>query len=344
MDPLLTALEDHYDFLATTQPAPLDVILPAVIAQKPERAAPLLIAHLWDPETPMDSLVGVIDALAVLETPEVREAVAAFVARYHADSSFADDPRALIAAAQLLARPSAAGDRDEERALLAGLARASGTHMALRHALRALLTSEPSQGHDAAPATLNAERDTPGGMLAASVHDVLRAHADELRACTERGDDHGQSTRITFVARPDGGLEHLQIAARSKPVEACLLSRLYSYRFPTQRSRVVVRYVVDPLRPSQANTTSATSPTAEPPGDFWSLSERNASTREVAVTSPPWWQDQNPLFIQLDAAPAATPTAPSAVSTPRSEPEPPESEPTKQDEQDAWWLPASPSP
>ena len=83
---LVQALDMHYDFIAQTEPAPMDVIAPALITMKERSAVPGLLSQLTDHETPLDHLPLILNAIIELGDASVTDTLKNFVTRYHADS------------------------------------------------------------------------------------------------------------------------------------------------------------------------------------------------------------------------------------------------------------------
>ena len=89
LEHLVDALMARYDFLEQTRPAPLSVIVPALVEARETRALPQLLERMVDPETPLPVLPVVIDAVAALGDSTAVEPLLAFLRLYRADSAFA---------------------------------------------------------------------------------------------------------------------------------------------------------------------------------------------------------------------------------------------------------------
>ena len=92
---LVQALEMHYDFLEQTDPAPMEVIAPALITMKERSAVPGLLKQLTDHETPLENLPLILSAIIELGDPSVLPTLKSFLTRYHADST-RNDSRAKV--------------------------------------------------------------------------------------------------------------------------------------------------------------------------------------------------------------------------------------------------------
>ncbi len=92
---LLAALGRHYDYLGDVLVAPpAGPIAQALGRMKEASAAPLLATHLLDPETPLEDLAQLSDALVTLAGPAEAPALRQFFAMYRASA----EPNELVAA------------------------------------------------------------------------------------------------------------------------------------------------------------------------------------------------------------------------------------------------------
>jgi outer membrane protein assembly factor BamB len=118
------ALARHYDYLKDElRPPPVGPIADALAAAKDASAAPLLVAHLFDPADSDDDLRRAALALSVLAGPNEVPDLARFLAMYRAAP---DDPEsvrsAVVSVGQaLLSAGGAAGRAAVDRAIASGL-------------------------------------------------------------------------------------------------------------------------------------------------------------------------------------------------------------------------------
>jgi len=92
---LLAALRRHYDYLGDVLVAPpAGPIAQALARMKEASAASLLATHLLDPETPLEDLAQLSDALVTLAGPAEAPALRQFFAMYRASA----EPNELVAA------------------------------------------------------------------------------------------------------------------------------------------------------------------------------------------------------------------------------------------------------
>ncbi|HEX2675473.1 MAG TPA: PQQ-binding-like beta-propeller repeat protein, partial [Polyangiales bacterium] len=237
---LLDALHTHADYLAETRAPALEAIVPALVAQHEAHALPLLVDHLFDPQTPSPQLTPIVDAIAALGGNDAHEPLARFVALYHADSALGE------------------------------------TSEPVQHARRAL---EP-----------HTRREMPTPKVEPSATAPAAIAPEDGRATT------------STTALP---------TATTKPIAKAE---------EAQRPRRVAQVA--------------------PPEPFWALSKSLAKSWLVPPGVAPWWQDENPLYLSVEPAPAATnePPAMPTSAKPASTPEP---APATDAGTNDWWVPAT---
>ncbi|HEY2733446.1 MAG TPA: hypothetical protein VGI70_05655, partial [Polyangiales bacterium] len=348
---LVDALLDRYDYLEDRSPPPLAAIVPALVAAHETRAVPRLVERLFDPATPLDELRLLVEAIASLGDTAAAQPLARFLAMYHADSSLADDPSSLTAAARALHQRG--GRSDEE--MLQGFSHDTATLPALRASLAELpqpMAAEPPPPTAAEPAAAaSAETNVPERLSDDAIARALATKAEELRTCTleelTRNPDL-RSVRLSFIVKGDGSFDALSVLPDHPAFSQCLQARLSSLRFPPFRSgRRLASYNVA-VHPNMELALTPPSAAGERP--FWRNSELRAGAAAQIPDTPPWWRDQNPLFVAVDEAPKpANNAAKAVVSEPAVTPKEPattqksirpaESKPVESAPDDAWWLP-----
>jgi outer membrane protein assembly factor BamB len=348
---LFDALLEHYDFLEDRSPPPLAAIVPGLVAAHETRAVPRLVDRLFDPETRLDELTELVEAIAQLGDQSASYALAKFLAMYHADSSLAADPTSLVAAARALLKRN-----DSHVALVQQLAQAPITLPGLRTSLAELLSAPEAPAAPAvavAPAGIAAAA-VPGTLADADVKQAMAEHADDLRTCilSELARNPSmRQLRLSFVVKNDGSFEGLQVLPDHAQLQACLKLRLTALRFPRfERGRRLASYTV--AVHSDAVSAALAQPTAsERP--FWKVAELRAGPWPHVPSVAPWWENQNPLFVAVDdtltpgststtGATLAPPVAPAPGATqPASKPAASDAAPpTAPAAVDQWWLPA----
>ena len=369
VDYLLAALSPGYDFLVGQPAPPLAAIVPGLIHNAEKRAVPGLVERLFDPDTSLAEMQLVVAGLVELGAgnPVAVQALARFVAMYHADSSFRSDASALVTAARALWKPAGATDVADtaETKLVASISHDPATVPDLLAALVPLMAApehQPEVETEVAPVA-----EVPSVPLGrrrsdADIARSLGEHTTELRACVDALKDPALRTvRFAMVIEPDGTTSQLHVWPERPALTQCVTPIVRTTRFSgvtSGRSMASYSFVV---RPATETDVVASARSEEAP--FWRRAELRATAMRDArdaESRSPWWRDQNPLFVAVDepikpaaehtperAHDAATGTQRTSRSTPpaaapsqpsASQPQPaaaPGAEPT-----DTWWLPA----
>jgi hypothetical protein len=308
---LVAALAQHEDFIEERPAPPLRAIVPGLVTQHATHAVPGLVSQLFDPDTSVSDLEMVVSAIDALSGDEGREPLRRFFAMYRADSALAGDPTALLLSAQvLLARNDAPG-----RALIEAARDNAATSASLREQLAALL-----QPIAAAPGPVAEEVATAPVRAAAPVPIDLRTLLDaarpQLAPCVDAAQARSpklSSVRLWFVAHPDGSVRDVHVTPIDKQLASCLGGKLAELRLPSDRKQLVSYQLT--VRPPAGSESADDSIPAN--AEFWSQAERRAAKHARTPQTPPWWLDQNPLFVLLDetGAPRNTPAQPSVTAS-----------------------------
>ncbi len=115
---LLEALAVHADYLAGRKAMGVDVLARAAAEIGARDAAPLIGAHLADPETPQPALKDLVVSLATLGGKDAARALRGFLLAYRADPMFLQDPSPLVGAGAALI--ALGGDDRRTAAFVAG--------------------------------------------------------------------------------------------------------------------------------------------------------------------------------------------------------------------------------
>ena len=333
----LDALLEHYDFLEDRSSPPLAAIVPGLLAARETRAVPRLVDRLFDPETRLDELEGLVNAIAELGDQSASQPLAKFLAMYHADTAFAEQPAPLLAAARALLKRGGA-----QAELVQQLVQAPITLPGLRTSLSELAATPTPTSQAPASAAPLATAPLPAMLDDAAVKRTMAEHAEDLRVCilSELARNPSlRQVRLSFVVKKGGDFAGLQVLPDHPELQQCLKSRFAVLRFPAFESgRRLASYTV--AVHSDAVTAALAQPTAaEQP--FWKLAERRAGPWPALPAGPAWWQNQNPLFVTVDDT--LTPnTAPATPAARAASPAPPPASrpPVEPAAQDKWWLPA----
>jgi outer membrane protein assembly factor BamB len=138
---MIAALGRHYDYLKDilTGP-PVGPLADALAAMKETKAAPLLAAHLLDPNIPDEDVRRAGAALAVLATPAEKKPLETFFAMYRGSAETEDVGMAVGSVGEALLRIDPKGGR----ATVEAAVKDRMTIDATRQRLQALLTAQPA--------------------------------------------------------------------------------------------------------------------------------------------------------------------------------------------------------
>jgi outer membrane protein assembly factor BamB len=135
----MDALKVHPDYAEDRQPKRLDFYARAVAALKAKEAVPLLVEYLRLPDTDVDAVTEIADAVLELEAKQSVEPFGDFLLQYRADPAFRAQPKPLVAASNVLLKLGGA----KERSLLNFVAEEPQTLEPLaEHLRRALAPAE----------------------------------------------------------------------------------------------------------------------------------------------------------------------------------------------------------
>jgi hypothetical protein len=294
LEHLVDALAARYDFLEQSRPAPLAMIVPALVEAHESRAVPRLLERMLDHETPLAELPAVVRAVVDLGSDSVLEPLLSFLRLYRADSSFAAQPEALLEAARgVLVHGGDAGPE-----LVASVLRDGRASAALAAGIAALSqpASATSAADEAALAAAGPSQAIPAKLTQEAVNATFAEHIDDLRGCII--DELGRNPklallRIAFIAESDGSTHALHFAPNTKELVDCLYPKVAAYRFPRfGAGREVASYVV-------AVRAGSEQPVATPPsageGHWWDGNAAHARPEPTTHAGEPWWRSQQPL-------------------------------------------------
>ena len=247
-DHVLRALERHGSFLAATSAPPVGALAKAASTQKEARAAPLLVAHLRDPNTPTQGLPEVVQALGELGDASVASALSEFLLLYHADPVDEHLARALERTPDALLRLQGAGARSVLSLVADDPLSADAARAAAQKVLTVLDEQQKSgeQGQaaaqaDAAPAE-PAKPEAPKAPAHITV-DIIRQALlpvhDPLQACIRNAQPEAFQARVVLVVE-DGQV--LMVSVLPEHLQSCIEPLVRSQPFPltqlSQRDRV----------------------------------------------------------------------------------------------------------
>ncbi len=295
---LVAALDQHYDYLDETPVPPLDLLVPALLEQRKTEAVTGLVGHMLDHETPANVLPLVIQGIVELGDASVVPSLRDFLVLYHADSTFAEAPGALAAAAEGIFRHGG----DEGRQLLQALTGDTKTIEPLGVAIRGLFERETQQAEAAARAEAEAEAAAaaeaerqararrPNRLSQSQINEVFIAQTEALRNCVEqeleRNPRLGQ-VRFVFIIDREGVPSEYRFAPNRPEFVGCVRPIVAALRFPPIRARRQPATFTVNLRSRSSGTQQPT----EPQDRFWwSRAQRRAESAGSGEIGRPWWE------------------------------------------------------
>lgn len=247
---VLTALERHGSYLAGTSAPPVGALAKAATTQKETRAAPLLVAHLKDPNTPTQSLAEVVRALGELGDPSAASALSDFFLLYHADAVDEHLAKALELAPEALVRLQGAQARDVLTKVANDPLGVEVAEVAAQRALAKLdeqakaaeqgeKPAEEGQPTAAAQATKPEPPKAPAHITLDVIKQVLLPVHDPLQACVRDAKPDVFQARVVLVVE-DGQV--LMVSVVPEQLQGCIEPLVRSQQFPltqlSQRDRV----------------------------------------------------------------------------------------------------------
>jgi hypothetical protein len=309
---LIDALLARYDFLEQTRPAPLAVIAPALVDAHETRAVPRLLERLADHETPPSALPVLVHAIVELGDSSVVTPLLDWLRLYRNDSSFAEQPDALLEAA----RGVLVHGGSEGPALLASITQDGRAGAALAGGIASLLVpraAQPVLGAAVAPATPKAA-PLPEKLTQEAIDSVFAEHIDDLRACAI--DEIGRNPelarlRIAFIAESDGATHALSFAPNTPELVDCLYSKVAAYRFPHFRAGRQVATYSFVVRAREQPTSPADDGGQH---NFWDFYAAKADAAALPPETEPWWRSHQWLAPMIERSANDT-SMPATAST-----------------------------
>lgn len=255
-DQVLAALERHASFLQGTTVPPVGALAQAAMRMSERRAVPLLIAHLRDPQTPLEDLPALVTALKTLGDRSAADSLEDFVRLYHAEDATDTLTSALslaIDALVTLAGPVAADTlrevaddplgigqvRSRAAAALETLGEASAAAQQA-DAVRQNGAPETDEGDEG-----DADADPRPEMLSMQhVEAALAPSMNDLQTCMRQDSTHPPSVRIVIVVDGDGQVQ--QVTTQPPSTQACVTPFVTGATFPANRrgTRQVLTYTL----------------------------------------------------------------------------------------------------
>jgi hypothetical protein len=241
---VIEALGRHADYLADTKAPPVGPLAEAALHSKDARAIPALVAHMQDPETPVEELSPLMQALRGLADPSVAEPVGEFLRLYHADAEDARMADALVIAVETLAKVQGL----KAQAVLEPIASDALASPPVRGAAQRVLANilaaaKPAEGEgEAKPAEVEAkpvapapvvEEGPPARLTTAHVDRALQPVREKLTQCVKADPKRPMSARLTIVLEGDGRVVLVNTLPES--LKECVEPLVRSVSFPASK-------------------------------------------------------------------------------------------------------------
>jgi hypothetical protein len=238
---VLAALERRASFMKDSAPPPLAALAPVAARMELRQAAPLLLAHLQDPATPLPALAPVISALEQLGHAPAAGPLERFVRMHHAEPDGSELAPAIDAALHALGALRVRTVRASLQAVANdGLAPAT-TRQKASAALAAI--DAPPVNAKAAAAKPEAVAQVTPAVVAdtrpyALSSELVRTSLTELRkplaACLNADPSKPHSGRVSMVVNAAGEVEGVFVTPTS--LQACVEPILRPAKLPATRS------------------------------------------------------------------------------------------------------------
>lgn len=251
---VIEALARHANYLNETKAPPVGPLAEAALKTGDARAVPHLIAHLKDPETPVDELAPLLLALKGLGDTSTARPISDFLRLYHADAEDQRMQDALIVAMQALVKLEGA----QAANVLEPVSNDALGEAAIRaEAARLLATIAPKEP-DAAPATTEAkptekapveepvvEEGPPERITHEHIKKALKPVEEKLGQCIRNDPKRPLTARLTLVIDGNTG-DVLTIQTLPESVKACVEPLVLSVPFPATKfgKRETVSYTL----------------------------------------------------------------------------------------------------
>ncbi|HMI93178.1 MAG TPA: hypothetical protein VK509_17530, partial [Polyangiales bacterium] len=262
---VLAALERRASFMKDSAPPPLAALAQVAARMELRQAAPLLLAHLQDPATPLPALAPLIGALEQLGHAPAASPLERFVRMHHAEPDGSELAPALDAALHALGalrvrtvRASLQAVADDGLAPATTRQKASAAIAALdAPAVNAKAAAPKADVEtDAAPAPVVDTR--PYALNSELVRESLASLRTPLGACLSADASKPHSGRVSMVVSGAGEVEGVFVTPTS--LQACVDPILRPAKLPATRSgRQRVTYEI-----KGANAESTPEPAEKP--------------------------------------------------------------------------------
>ena len=253
-DFVVRALERHGAFLQGRHEPPVGALAQAAAQMHERRAVPLLIAHLRDPQTPVEDLPAVVTALKVLADHSAGAPLEDFLRLYHADNTQAPLVSAVKIAAEAVGELVGPVSADMLQAIADDPLAIADVREAAQNALVHFSEQSQAAAHAdaegqqaqarAATEAIQTTSTLPVTLTAAHAETALAPVTAELRECLRTDASHPASIRIVIAVSGEGQVQ--QVTTTPPSAQACVAPIVTARAFPANRNstRQTVTYTV----------------------------------------------------------------------------------------------------
>ena len=335
---LIGALDTHTDYLMNTQAPPMGVVSQSLVAMQARTAVTGLVAHLLDPETPLEDLQEVAQALVELGDASLISTFESYLTLYHADSAFAQNSNALNVLADGLLKYGG----DEERRFLDNLVASGFTlptlkaHIQKRYdeIVQAQLAAEEAArlaAEAAAAGTVSTvQAALPQTLSREQIGNTMTANAASIAPCVQAKMQRSPTlsqVRMVFRLSNTGQASDLSVLpSDDAEFTACLSEALSQIAFPrflalSQRAQFTIDINTPEPPPGTAPGTTPPGP-GVPPTPFLP-GMPIVPTGPVGPVAPPPPPPGVPGTGTVPVTPVAPPPPPPGVPGTGTPPPPP---------------------
>lgn len=254
-DQVLAALERHASFLQGTTVPPVGALAQAATRMQERRAVPLLIAQLRDPQTPVEDLPAVVNALKVLGDRSAADSLEDFVRLYHAEEPTDALTNALSLAVDALAAiagPVAADTLREIADDTLGIGQVRSRAASALESLGAVSAAaqQADEVRQTGATEVGEESDEPEEderpemLTMQHVESALGPVMNDLQTCMRQDRTHPPSVRLVIVVDGEGAVQ--QVTTQPPSAQACMTPFVSGATFPANRrgARQVLTYTL----------------------------------------------------------------------------------------------------
>jgi outer membrane protein assembly factor BamB len=242
-DQVVVALKRHASFLDGTTAPPVGTLALAAAKQKDKNAVALLIAHLKDPNTPVNELPQLVSALGQLQDHAAVKPLTDFLRLYHADATEPHLIEALVGTVDALVALSGPASVDvlkevsedvmgseavREQAT-AALEKMEQEKLAAEQAEKAKQAEQQAEAEQAQEEATEKKPERPKRLSQQVVAKVLLPVRDQMKLCLRKSPKRVFTARVLMVV-DKGNISMVSVMPDS--LQSCIEPLVRSQQFP----------------------------------------------------------------------------------------------------------------